>query len=172
MSAPASGPAPRPAGLSLSPRSSLSPAAEEALLAGVLWRRLVGFWIDGVLIVLLCVVLWTALLGLGVLTLGLGFALFGALAAVPPLYHFLFLLRPAAATPGQAALGLTLRRIEDFSRPDAADALVWVLGFYATLALGTVWFAIALFTPRHRALHDMIPGLVMLRRRALGSRFP
>lgn len=158
--------------LSLSPTHNLGLAEEEALIGGVLWRRVVGFWLDCVLIALLCLALWTALLAFGVLTLGLGFALLGSVAAVPPLYHFLSLLRRTAATPGQALLGLTVRRVEDLSRPDAADALVSVLCFYATLALGTIWLGVALFTTRHRAVHDMLSGLVVVRRRGLAALTP
>lgn len=147
-------------------------AAEEALLGGVLWRRVVGFWIDLLLIGLLVVLLWAGLMALGLPTLGLSWMALAGLPAVPPLYHFLSLLRSAAATPGQRLLGLTVRRIEDFSRPDAADALVSVLGFYATLALGTIWLGIALFTRQHRAVHDMLAGLVVVRRRGLAALTP
>jgi len=39
--------------------------------------------------------------------------------------------------------------------------------FYVTLMTGVIWMAVALFTARHRAIHDMISGLVVIRTRAL-----
>lgn len=145
---------------------------EEALLAGVLWRRMLGFWVDLLLIGLLVAFLWAGMVALGVLTLGFGLLFLGALPAVPPLYHVLFLLREAAATPGQALFGLTVRRVEDLGRPGLGAALLSVLGFYATLALGAIWLGIALFTRHHRTAHDLLAGLVVVRRRGLAALTP
>ena len=48
-----------------------------------------------------------------------------ALPAVPFLYHFLSLLRPASATPGQALMGLTVRRDPDLGPPTGLQALIF-----------------------------------------------
>ena len=36
-----------------------------------------------------------------------------------------------------------------------------------TLAAGVVWLVVALFTARGRALHDIVAGVVVVRKRAL-----
>jgi len=55
-------------------------------------------------------------------------------------------------------------RRTDGGRPDFAQALIFSLLFYATMAL-TSWLIllVALLTPRKRALHDLLSGLVILR---------
>lgn len=140
---------------------------EDALLRDVLGRRVIAFLVDALLLSLICMVLWVTLFSFGVLTLGLGMPLLGLLPLVPLAYNWLALMGPAAATPGQALLGLTVRRDADLATPDAFAALVWALAFYATIALGAFWLAFALVSRRHRALHDVLSGLVVVRARAL-----
>jgi uncharacterized RDD family membrane protein YckC len=146
-------------------------AADQLLTAGVPLRRVWAWLIDVVLIAMICAALWGVLFVFGVLTLGLGFPLLALVPAVPFAYHLLFLAGPTSATPGQALLGLTVRRNDDFGRPSVAQALVSTIGFYATLALGVIWLGIALLTARRRTLHDIVSGLVVVRRRALTPRF-
>ncbi len=147
------------------PAATLPP--REALVRDVLGRRVLAFLVDAVLLTVICAVAWMLLFGLGVLTLGLGFPLLGLLPAIPPLYNWLSLLGPAAATPGQALLGLTVRHDSELARPSALQALVWAVGFYLTMALGVIWLLAALFTERHRTLHDIVSGLVVVRSHAL-----
>ena len=142
---------------------------EAALLRDVLGRRVLAFLVDALLLTVLCAVIWALLFGFGLLTLGLGFPLLGLLPAVPPLYNWLSLLTPAAATPGQALFGLTVRSDADLARPSGLEALIWAFGFYLTVALGGIWLLVALFTARHRTLHDIVSGLVVVRAQALSG---
>jgi uncharacterized RDD family membrane protein YckC len=147
----------------------VAPAAwpqEYWLVSGVLPRRLLAWMLDAGLIACLVAGAWLFCLMFGLLTLGLGWPIFGVLPALPLLYHWLF-LASFAATPGQAMLGLTVRREADLLPPGPLESLVFTLLFYATMLCGAFWFAIALFTPRHRALHDIVSGLVVVRVRAL-----
>ena len=107
------------------------------------------------------------LLLFGVLTLGLGLPLLGVLPFVPFCYHLLFVAGPASATPGQQALGLVVRRNDDLGRPTPLQALIYTLLFYLTLATTGLLLLVALFTIRHRTLHDLASGLVVVRARAL-----
>jgi uncharacterized RDD family membrane protein YckC len=141
-------------------------AEDHWLTDGVMLRRMLALLVDGALIAVAASLAWTFCLLLGVMTLGLGWPLFGALPAVPILYHWLF-LSALAATPGQALFGLTVRQDADLLAPSPLAALAFTLLFYLTMALGVIWFAIAIFTPRHRAPHDLISGLVVVRNRAL-----
>jgi uncharacterized RDD family membrane protein YckC len=145
----------------------MNPIDEYLLTEGVLIRRVFAWLIDVLLIGLICVALWVALMLFGLVTLGLGLPLLGILPFVPFCYHMLFLAGPASATPGQSALGLVVRRNDDFGRPTPVQALVSALLFYATLATSGLLLLIALFTVRRRTLHDLISGLVVVRTRAL-----
>jgi uncharacterized RDD family membrane protein YckC len=140
---------------------------DDLLTQGVLLRRVCAFLLDGLILSVTLAVLWCVLMLFGLLTLGLGFPLLGLLPVVPFCYHLLFLASPMSATPGQAALGLIVRRNDDLGRPTFAQALVSVVGFYITIAFGVIWLAVALLTVRRRTFHDMVSCLVVVRARAL-----
>ena len=91
------------------------------------------------------------------------------LPAVPFLYQFLSLMRRASATPGQAFMGLTVRRDADLGPPTGLQALLFTAIFYVTMAATGLLLLVALFTTRHRTLHDMASDLVVVRRRALDA---
>ena len=131
---------------------------------GVLTRRFLAWLIDVFLIALIVTVLWCFLFLFGLLTLGLGFGAMAVLPIVPFLYHFLSLLRPSSATPGQALLGLTVRRDSDLGPPTGLQALIFTVVFYLTLATSGLLLLIAFFTVRHRTLHDLASDLVVVRR--------
>ena len=145
----------------------MTPMDEEYLLGGVLTRRVFAFLIDVLLIGLIWLTLCVALVLFGVLTLGLGLPALGILPFVPFCYHMLFLAGPVSATPGQSALGLIVRRNDDFGRPTLGQAAVSTLLFYMTLATTGLLLLVALVSVHHRTLHDMISGLVVVRSRAL-----
>ena len=139
---------------------------DEEFIAGVMSRRCFAWLIDLMLICLLCVPIFLVLMLFGLITLGLGFVAMAALPAVPFLYHFLSLLRPASATPGQALMGLTVRRDADLGPPTGLQALIFTAVFYVTMATSGLLLLIALFTVRHRTLHDLASDLVVVRRNA------
>ena len=140
-----------------------NPYLDDGLLTdGVMSRRCVAWAFDFVLIAMLVWVLWWILAMFGVLTLGLGFGAMGILPFVPFAYHLLSLLGSASATPGQQMMGLTVRRDYDFGPPTALQALISVGVFYLTLATSGLLLLVALFTVRHRTLHDLLSGLVVV----------
>jgi uncharacterized RDD family membrane protein YckC len=149
----------------------MSPLDEDLLTEGVLIRRMFAWLIDVLLIALIMVALWFALMLFGLLTLGLGLPLLGILPFVPFCYHMLFLAGPPSATPGQSALGLVVRRNDDFGHPTPVQAAVSTLLFYVTLATSGLLLLVALFTVRRRTLHDLLSGLVVVRARALTGGF-
>jgi len=148
-----------------------APIDDYWLTEGVMTRRVFAWLLDVLLIALMLGALWFLLLLFGVLTLGLGLPLLGILPFVPFCYHLLFVAGAAAATPGQQALGLAVRRDDDLGRPSFAQAFVYTLGFYLTLATTGLLLLVALFTVRHRTLHDLASGLVVVRARALTQAF-
>ena len=142
---------------------------DEEFIEGVMLRRCFAWLIDLILIGLLVAVLWFILFLFGLLTLGLGFGAMALLPAVPFLYHFLSLLRASSATPGQAMLGLTVRRDADLGPPTGIQALIFTVVFYLTMATSGLLLLITPFTVRHRTLHDLASDLVVVRRRAYAA---
>ncbi len=143
------------------------PASDALLTEGVLTRRVFAWLIDVVLIAILVCLAWLAVLLLGVLTLGLGFALMAALPAIGVAYHILFVAGPGSATPGQRMLDLVVRRDGDLGRPDLLQALIFTGGLWLTLGSAFLLLVVAPFMPRKRALHDIVSGLVVIRKGAL-----
>jgi uncharacterized RDD family membrane protein YckC len=140
---------------------------DEFLTGGVMSRRCVAWVIDVILIAMLIWVLWWILVMFGFLTLGLGFGAMSILPFVPFCYHFFSLLGLASATPGQRIMGLIVRRNDDLGPPTGLQAFLAVLLFYLTMATSGLLLVVALFTIRHRTLHDLVSGLVVVRVRAL-----
>jgi uncharacterized RDD family membrane protein YckC len=140
---------------------------EEYLISGVLSRRCAAWLLDVLVLMILTGGLWFVLLMFGLATLGLGFGAMGLLPLVPFLYHFISLMSGASATPGQQICGLTVRREADLGPPTALQALISVILYYLTLATSGLLLVIALFTVRHRTLHDLLSGLVVVRVRAM-----
>jgi len=114
-------------------------------------------------------VLWCALVMFGVLTFGLGFGAMSVLPFVPFGYHFLSLVSSASATPGQQMLGLTVRRNADLGPPLPLQALVSVVADSLKIETSGLLLVVALFTTRHRTLHDLVSGLVVVRVQAMDA---
>jgi uncharacterized RDD family membrane protein YckC len=149
------------------------PVPDDMMLTrGVMSRRVFAWVLDLLLLGILLVVLWIMLVVFGLLTLGLGFPLLGILPLVPFCYHVGFLAGRWSATPGQQALGLIVVRNDDFGRPTLLQAVVSTLVFYLTLATTGLLLLVALVTLRHRTLHDMASGLVVLRIEAMQALTP
>lgn len=150
----------------------MNPDEDDYLTTGVMFGRCVAWIIDVCLIGLLLGGLWWVFALFGILTLGWGFGLLSILPFVPFCYHMFSLLGTASATPGQQAMGLTVRRDDDLGPPSPIQAAVSTLLFYVTVATSGLLLAVALFTTRHRTLHDILSGLVVVRRHALDTLTP
>lgn len=136
---------------------------DDIMTGGVMSRRCVAWVFDFFLIAVLVWVLWWILVMFGLQTFGLGFGAMSILPFIPLGYHFLSLLGSSSATPGQQMTGLTVRRDFDLGPPTGLQALASVLVFYLTLATSGLLLVVALFTKRHRTLHDLVSGLVVVR---------
>ena len=143
------------------------PLSDDGLTEGVLLRRIVAWLVDLLLLGVVLAVLWVLLALFGLVTLGLGLPLLALLPIVPFAYHTLFIAGSSGATPGQLLMDLAVRRDSDLGRASLLQAALFTGGLYITLSAGAVWLAAALFVPRKRALHDLISGLVVVRRGAL-----
>ena len=138
-------------------------AFDDGLTDGVMFRRIWAWLFDLLLVGGIMIVLWVMLVGFGLLTFGLGFPLLGLLPVVPLLYHTLFVASGRSATPGQVLMDLTVRRDADLGRPSLLQAILFTVGLWLTLGAGVIWLGTALVTSRHRTLHDLVSGLVVVR---------
>ena len=142
------------------------PATQPELFDGVLSRRVVAFVIDFIIIAVPVVLVAMFIFAFGIVTLGLGFALYWLL---PPgtviwalLYFGITLGGPDSATIGMRVMDLEMR--------------TWY-GALAYFVLGAVhaiafWFTVSFFTPfvllvaffnaRRRLLHDILLGTVVI----------
>jgi uncharacterized RDD family membrane protein YckC len=130
-------------------------------LAGVRSRRVVALCFDLVLVSVMVAVLWIVSI---VLTFGL------ALFFLPPLwpivaffYNGLSVSGPKMATPGMRAMDLEMRMHETGARVPFINAAVHAVLFYVSWFFPPV-FLVSLVDPEKRCLHDIIAGVVIVRR--------
>jgi len=131
---------------------------------GVRTRRVFAFIVDYVIVALLCVPFAIIIFLLGVLTLGLGWMLFGVLfPAVALLYIWFTLGGRSQATVGMNMMGVRLERLDE--RPiDGMLALVHTVLFWAAnVILTPLVLLLPLFLDRKRTLHDLLLGTVVTR---------
>ena len=130
-------------------------------LAGVRSRRIIAVCFDLVIVSVLVVLLWIASI---VLTLGL------ALFFLPPLwpivaffYNGLSVSGLKMATPGMRAMDLEMRMHDTGARVPFVNAAVHAVLFYLSWFFPPV-FLVSLIDPEKRCLHDIIAGVVIVRR--------
>ncbi|HIJ63103.1 MAG TPA: RDD family protein [Rhodospirillaceae bacterium] len=134
--------------------------------AGLTLRRILAYGIDFMAISVILLCLWWITVLLTVATLGLAWPLHFIIA--PPLvalaYHSLQTSGAAAATLGMRFFGLKAHSIQG-GPPDLGQALIHTICFYASMGLsGGLLLLVALFNPRRRMLHDILAGMVILRK--------
>lgn len=130
-------------------------------LAGVRTRRVLAVCVDFVLVSLLVAALWIVSI---VLTFGL------ALFFLPPLFPFVAFFYNGLtvsgrnmATPGMRALDLEMRMSESGARVPFINAAVHAVLFYVSWCFPPV-FLVSLVDAEKRCLHDIIAGVVIVRR--------
>jgi uncharacterized RDD family membrane protein YckC len=130
-------------------------------LAGVRSRRVLAVCFDLIIVSLLVAVLWIVSI---VLTLGL------ALFFLPPLYPIvaffyngLSVSGPKMATPGMRAMDLEMRMHDTGQRVPFVNAAVQAVLFYVSWFFPPI-FLVSLVDPEKRCLHDIIAGVVIVRR--------
>lgn len=131
---------------------------------GVRSRRVFAFLIDYLIVAILLIPFGILVLLLGLLTFGLGWALFAFLVPVVALiYVWNTLGGPNQATTGMRMMGIRLDRL-DGGPVDGMLAIVHSVLFWAGNAVLTpLILLVTLFTARKRALHDLLLGTVVIR---------
>jgi uncharacterized RDD family membrane protein YckC len=138
-----------------------SGALRRDALEGVRTRRILALVVDFVLVGILAAVLWTALL---ILTLGLSFFF------LPPLfplvaffYNGLSVSGAKMGTPGMRAMDLEMRLDQSGARVPFINAAAHAVLFYLSWFFPLI-FLVSLVDGEKRCLHDMLVGVVVVRR--------
>jgi uncharacterized RDD family membrane protein YckC len=128
---------------------------------GVRSRRMIAICLDLVVVTVLATALWLALL---VLTLGL------SLFLLPPIfplvaffYNGLTVSGWRMGTPGMRAMDLEMRMANNGERVPFINAAAQALFFYISWCVPLV-FLVTLVDREKRFLHDMLAGVVIVRR--------
>lgn len=134
------------------------------LYSGVRTRRVVAFFIDYLLIGLMMIPIAIVVALLGVLTLGLGWLLFGILAPLTALLYVSMTLGGGRqATWGMQLMDIRLARM-DGGAVDPLLAVVHTVLFWAGNAILTPLILLAtLFLDHKRTVHDLLLGTVVVR---------
>ena len=131
---------------------------------GVRTRRIFAFLLDYFFVGLLSIPVWILVAIFGLLTFGLGWALFSVLLPmVAILYVWNTLGSTAQATTGMRIMGIRLEKL-DGSRIDGMTAVVHSVLFWAgNVILTPLVLLVTLFSDRKRTLHDLLLGTVVTR---------
>lgn len=141
------------------------PLEEPDLFDGVLWRRVLGYGVD----VLLLMVVFSVLGLIVFLSFGLLAPVNIVIAPFIPLAYHTFFIGRDGATPGMKLADLETRTWTG-GRPDYVQAFLMTLMFYASIAV--TWLVILVvpfFNERKRTLHDLISGVVVVRHSRLAG---
>ena len=142
------------------------PRANPELFEGVPARRVIAFFIDLLIIAVPIVFLAMFIFAIGVVTLGLGFVLYGLLPAVSVVWALLY-YGTTFGGPRSATIGMRVMDLE--MRTWYGAPAYFVLGAVHAVAF---WITISVFSPlilvvcffndRRRLLHDMLVGTVVI----------
>ncbi|NKE47275.1 RDD family protein [Roseomonas frigidaquae] len=141
------------------------PISNPRAFDGVLRRRLAAWMIDAALVLMLSWVVWGGTALLAVFTVGLagGLLLLPWALIVPILYGTLSIASPLSATPGQAVMGLAVRSDADATAPSLGQAFTSTTLYALSWAAGGLPLLAPLFSGRHRTLHDLFSGTLVVR---------
>ncbi len=134
-------------------------------LRGVLWRRVLAYGVDLVMIGLLISLAFLALSPFFILSLGLlSVPILLVIGLIPLTYHTLLIGGSGAATYGQRLFGLIVVA-GGGGRPSYLQALALTVLFYLSISLTSfLILAVMLFTRYRQGVHDLLTDTVVLRR--------
>ena len=143
-----------------------NPATQPELFDGVLARRLVAFAIDFIIIAVPVVLAAMFIFAFGIVTLGLGFALYWLLPPATVIWALVYfgatLGGPNSATIGMRVVDLEMRTWYGAPAYFVLGA-VHAIAFWFTVSFLTPFILlIAFFNERRRLLHDILLGTVVI----------
>lgn len=148
------------------PPHAYDPERNPELFESVLARRVVAFIVDLIIIVLPLVVAAIFIFFLGLITFGLGWALFWLLSPASVIwalfYYGITLGGPASATIGMRSMDLELRTWYGAPCYFVLGTVHAVVYWISISVLSPVILLVGFFNPRRRLLHDMLVGTVVI----------
>jgi uncharacterized RDD family membrane protein YckC len=142
------------------------PAASPELFEGVLARRVLAFFIDVSLIVIPIVFAALFIFVFGLVTFGLGWALFWLLSPAAVIwalvYYGVTLGSPASATIGMRVMEIEMRTWYGAPMYFLLGAVHAIVFWITVSALTPLILLVGLFNERRRLLHDMLVGTVVV----------
>ncbi len=139
-----------------------APELHPALFESVQRRRTIAFLIDMTIVGFLVLIAGFVVTLLGIMTFGLGWLLFPALAPVVALGYAGFGASRYSATPGMRMVGLAMRNWTGTAVDGLIGALHSLLYWVSTAILTPFVLLFGLFNPRKRLLHDIVAGIVVV----------
>jgi len=142
------------------------PIANPELFEGVLPRRVVAFLIDFVVIAVPVVLAAMFIFAFGVVTLGLGFALYWLLSPGAVIWALVYfgatLGGPRSATIGMRAMDLEMRTWYGAPAYFVLGAVHAIVFWLSVSALTPFILLVCFFNRRGRLLHDILLGTVII----------
>jgi uncharacterized RDD family membrane protein YckC len=142
------------------------PVTQPELFEGVLARRVIAFIIDVVIIAIPLVLATIFIFAIGIVTLGLGWALYWLM---PPgtviwaiAYFGLTLGSPASATIGMRVMDLEMRTWYGAPAYFVLGAVHAIAFWISVSALTPFIVLVCFFNERRRLLHDIVLGTVVI----------
>ena len=142
------------------------PATSPELFEGVLARRVLAFFIDVVLIVIPVVLAGLFIFVFGLVTFGLGWALYWLLSPAAVIWALVYygttFGSPASATIGMRVMDLEMRTWYGAPMYFLLGAVHAIVFWITVSALTPLILLVGLFNDRRRLLHDMLVGTVVI----------
>ena len=158
---------PRKIGVSIDVKPhAYDPVANPELFEGVLARRCVAFLIDLTIITIPVLFAAVFIFIFGVVTLGLGFALYGLLSPAAVIwaiaYYGLTFGSPASATIGMRVVDIEMRTWYGAPAYFVLGAVHAIVYWISISFLTPFVLLVAFFNERKRFLHDMLVGTIVI----------
>ncbi len=142
------------------------PITHPELFEGVLARRVVAFVIDFIIIAIPVVLAAMLIFAFGVVTLGLGFALYWLLPPASVIWAIVYfgvtLGGPRSATVGMRSVDLEMRTWYGAPAYFVLGAVHAIVFWFSVSALTPFILLVAFFNERRRLLHDILLGTVVI----------
>jgi uncharacterized RDD family membrane protein YckC len=142
------------------------PAASPELFEGVLPRRVVAFVVDFIIIAIPVVLAAMFIFAFGVITLGLGFALYWLLSPCSVIWAIVYfgvtLGGPRSATIGMRVMDLEMRTWYGAPAYFVLGAVHAIVFWLSVSILTPFILLVAFFNERGRLLHDILLGTVVI----------
>lgn len=142
------------------------PAANPELFEGVLARRVLAIFIDYIIIAIPVVLAAIFIFVFGIVTLGLGFALYWLLPPATVIWALVYfgatLGGPSSATIGMRVADLEMRTWYGAPAYSVLGAVHVIVFWISISALTPLILLVAFFNDRRRLLHDILLGTVII----------